>query len=332
MKTKSIFTLLILSILLSFCNQKKEVNTTEIKPDATLEQLTEIIKKEPKNAEAYYRRANYLLEKQKLGEATNDINMAIELDSTKAEYFITVADLHLIINNSGGCKVALDKSLSLDSNNIKALLKMSELYMYVKENVQSISYANRALNKDKTNANAYFLIGMNQKELQDTMRAMLAFQEALNYKQDFYNANIQLGLLHAARNNPLALNYYATAANINPKTPEPHYNKGVFYQMHNQTAKAMNCYSQALKLQATNKGALYNMGLLMMNEEKNYTKAASYFERNMLAQPNFEEGFYQHGVCMEKMNNKQQAAIDFEKALQINKDFAKASEGLKRVK
>ena len=321
-----------LSIFLIQCKNKPTTDASKIKKDATLAQLDSIIKTQPDNADAYYVRANYYLGKMQLGESTTDINKAIELDSTIAKYYVTVADLHLITNNSGRCKSALDKCLEVDSNNIEGLLKMSELYMYVKENAKAIGYANRVLNKEKTNAKAYFLIGMNQKELKDTTRALLAFQEAINNNQDYYNAYIQLGLLYGARNNPKAILYYTNASNIDAKNPEPYYNKGVFYQTQGDLKKAVDAYNQTLQLRADYKGALYNMGLAIIGIEKNYSKAATFFERNMLAQPNFALGFYMHGVCQEKMGNKKQAASDFEKALQLEPENETMLLALKRVK
>jgi tetratricopeptide (TPR) repeat protein len=173
---------------------------------------------------------------------------------------------------------------------------------------------------------------MNQKELKDTTRALLAFQEAINCNQDYYNAYIQLGLLYGAKNNAKAILYYTNASNIDAKNPEPYYNKGVFYQMQGDLKKAVDSYNQALQLKPDYKGALYNMGLAIIDIEKNYSKAASFFERNMLAQPNFALGFYMHGVCQENMGNKKQAASDFEKALQLEPENETMQTALKRVK
>ncbi len=330
---KQIILVLTLSIIFINCNNNsKSLKVNSIKKDATLSQLDSIIKVEPANAEAYYRRANYYLAKLQLGESTNDINKAIELDSNNASYYITVADLHLITNNSGRCKSALDKCLQVDSNNIDALLKMSELYLYVKENIRAISYANKVIDKDKSNSKAYFLIGMNQKELHDTTRALLAFQEAINYNQEYYNAYIQLGLIYAAKNNPKAVAYYTNASNIDAKNPEPYYNKGVFFQTNGDFKKALELYSQALQLKPDYKGALYNLGIVIIELEKNYGKAATFFERNMLAQPNFAMGFYMHGFCQEKLGNKKGAISDYEKTLQLEPENEKAKESLKRLK
>jgi tetratricopeptide (TPR) repeat protein len=327
---KQIFVAIATILCFTACNNTPN-KTIDIKKDATLAQLDSLIKANPNSAEAYYRRAIHHLAKMHLGESTNDINKAIELDSNNANYYVTVADLHLLTNNSGRCKAALDKCLSVDSNNIQALLKMSELYLYVKENAKAISYANRVIDKEKTNAKAYFLIGMNQKELQDTTRALLAFQEAINNNQEYYNAYIQLGLIYAEKNNNKAVMYYTNASNIDAKNPEPYFNKGVYYQKQGNLKKAIESYNQALQLMPTYKGALYNLGLAIIDAEKNYTKAASYFERNMLAQPNFALGFYMHGVCQLELGNTKLAISDFEKTLQLEPENKKAKSALQKL-
>lgn len=313
------------------CKQKQDKAVLIVSKDATLRQLDSVIKLNPKNSDAYYKRANFYLSKMNLGEATEDINKAIELDSTKSNYYVTVADLHLITNNSGKCKAALDKCLSVDSNNIEALLKMSELYLYVKENIKSISYANKVLDREKSNSKAYFLIGMNQKEIHDTTKALLAFQEAINYNQENYNAFIQLGLIYAAKNNPMALNYYTNASNIDSKNPEPYYNKGVYYQEHGNLPKSIECYNQTLQINPTNKGALYNIGIAYIDSEMDYANAATYFKRIQVAYPNFAEAHYMHGVCQEKIGNKKEALEDYKKALAINESFEKPKKAIERL-
>lgn len=310
------------------CKNEKKNEAVSVSKNSTLSQLDSIIKADPKNADAYYRRANYHLSEMHLGDATSDINKAIEIDSTKAAYYVTIADLHLLTNNSGKCKAALDKCLSVDSNNIDALLKMSELYLYVNENEKSISYSNKVLDQDKTNAKSYFLIGMNQKALKDTVRAFLAFQEAINYNQDDYNSYVQLGLLYAAKKNPKALNYYDNASNIKPKNPEPYYNKGVFFQLKKDDKRAAAAYSQALQLNPNYKNALFNFGLLLIESEKDYSRALTMFEKYVQIEPDFARAHYLFGLCLQNTGSAARAKEEFKRAATLepdNVEFAQAA-------
>ena len=99
---KQILFLILTILTLASCNNNAK-KTTEIKKDATLSQLDSILNADPTNSEAYYVRSNYFMNKMQLSEATTDINKAIELDSTIAKYYVTVADLHLIFRQRRIC-------------------------------------------------------------------------------------------------------------------------------------------------------------------------------------------------------------------------------------
>jgi tetratricopeptide (TPR) repeat protein len=316
------------TLVFDSCKNESKQKPVSVSKNATLNELDSIIKADPKNADAYYRRANYHLSLMHLGEATTDINKAIELDSTQAVYYVTVADLHLITNNSGKCKAALDKSLSVDSNQIDALLKMSELYLYVNDNVKSIKYSNKVLDQEKTNSKAYFLIGMNQKALKDTVKAVLAFQEAINNNQDDYNSYLQLGLIYAAKKNPKALNYYDNAANIQPKNPEPYYNKGVFFHIQKDFKRAGMAYTQALQLNNNYKNALFNFSLLLIDSEKNYAQAKALLEKYVQIEPDFARAHFLFALCLQNTGSADRAKEEYKRAATLepdNVEFANAA-------
>ena len=75
-------------------------------------------------------RAKLYLEKKDIANAMSDMQKVLSIDTTTAEYFVTVADVHFAAGKTGRSKAALEKCLSLDPKNKDANMKLAELYPY----------------------------------------------------------------------------------------------------------------------------------------------------------------------------------------------------------
>jgi tetratricopeptide (TPR) repeat protein len=322
-------------LFVSFSCQTKSKKTEPKESISTNPQqaiLDAKIKNNPTNADAWYERAVFFLDKKNVGKAAEDINQALDLDTTKAAYFLVAADIHLLTNNSGKCKIALEKCLQIEPTNLDALSKMSELYLFVGQNKTSLDYAGKVLEIDKNQKKVLFLIGMNQKEIGDTGKAIYAFQRAIEIDQNYFDAYIQLGILYGQKKNPLCLEYYRTASTINPKSAEPYYNSGVYFQQKGKTKEAINNYTKATELNPKFKNTWYNLGVIYLTTINDYKVALSYFNKVIELDPNFEQAYYMKGLTYERMNNLSSAESFYTQAMQIKPDYEDAFEALKRLK
>jgi tetratricopeptide (TPR) repeat protein len=284
----------------------------------------------PKNPDLYQKRAKYYLANKSFDQGLADMNRALNLDSTKAEYFLTLSDLHFSMNNSGEAKKALEKCVAVDPKNVDGLLKLAELYLYVRKNDKSIEYINQALQIDKYNSKAYFMKGMNYKDLKDTAKAISSMQTAVEQDQQYYNAYMQLGILCAAQKNKLAVDYYKNAIKIQPKSSEAWYALGKYYQDVQDWNSAIGTYSTLLSFD-NNKNALYNLGVVHLVALKKYNKALEYFTGAINIDPKYTEAYYGRGICYQEMNEGKKAMAEFQTCLSLNPEFtpAKTALGLK---
>jgi tetratricopeptide (TPR) repeat protein len=339
MKIKTLFPILSFVALLSLAScggdskkiETKTSDSTETKIPANLVKLNEQIKGDPNNSDLYHQRAKYYLEARQYNSGINDMLHCLDLDSTKAAYFLTLSDLYFVTNKTSNSKTALEKCIKLDDKNIDAILKLAELYFYVKKNDKSLEYINMALKVDKHNAKAYFMKGMNYKEMKDTTKAISSMQTAVEQDQTYYSAFMQLGILCAAQKNPLAVQYYKNALKIDPSSTETLYDIGKYFQDVNDWAQAAEAYAMLLKVDAKYKFAYYNLGVINMVGKKDYSAAVSTFSKAIKIDPAYSEAYYGRGVAYQSLKDKKNAMIDFQACLSINpqnEDAANALKGL----
>jgi tetratricopeptide (TPR) repeat protein len=300
---------------------------------AGLAELNKKILADPNNPDLYHQRAKYEFERQKdVQAALADMGRALKIDSTRAPYFITLSDLYFTVNKSGNAKAALEKALEVDPKNTEAMMKLAELYLYVKKYQKSIDYINMALKVDQYNAKGYFMKGMNYKEIGDTAKAISSMETAVEQDPQYYAAYLQLGILYAAKKDPLAESYYNNALRVDPRSTEAMYNKGKFYQDMQNWNAAIATYNDLLKIDPNYKYASFNLGVIHLVNLKVYEEALKYFNNAIAADSEYKEAYYGRGTCYQAMGDVKRAAADYQQALVIDPQYEPARIALKSLK
>jgi len=323
-----------LFLLLVSC-QPKENNTgndskSEVKKDEFV-LLNEQIAANPGNAELYYKRSQAFMQKKNIRQAFDDISKAVSLDTTKADYYLQLADISFKGLQIQRSVDSFKKAIALDPKNKETHLKLSELYLYIKAYPQCLAEANEALMIDKNIAKAYFIKGFAYKETADTPKAVSSFQTVVELQSDYYDAYIQLGNIEAARKNKIALQYYNNALRIQPSSTEALYNRGLLYQNTGEIEKAVEDYKSILKINTNYEDAHYNLGYIDFAYKKDYKSAITHFTDAIRVNNQYAEAFYNRGVAYEFSGDKKNAEKDYRQALSIVPTFKQAKERLKGI-
>lgn len=336
---KIAITAILVSITLFFnsCGNETTVQDTTSTGDSTkvntpeaLAKLNDAIAKDPKNAELLHQRAQYFLEQQQINDGITDMIAALNIDSSKSVYYMTISDLYFLGNKTGKSKLALERAISLDAKNVDAMLKLAELYLYVAKHDKSMEYINMALKVDMYNSKGYFMKGMNYKELKDTAKAISSMQTAVEQDQQYYQAFMQLGLLCAAQKNSLAVQYYKNAIRLNPKSTEAIYGLGKYYQDIEDYANALTCYKSILDYEQ-NPNVHYNIGAIHLGNTRKYDLALTHFSDAIKIDPKYTDAYFARGVTYEKMGNKKSAIADYQACLAISPDYQLAKIALQKL-
>jgi tetratricopeptide (TPR) repeat protein len=310
-------------------NKKSYVLTDSVKNSA--EQLTELIKQHPDDANLYYNRASLYMKKGDSGSALNDMLNAVRIDSSKSEYFLFLGDIYFSKLFIAQAVSSFQKSAELDPKNIAAELKLAELFLYLKQYQQCLDHADNALRIDKTNAKAYFIKGFMYKETKDTARAISSFQTAVEQNPNYFDSYIQLGNLLAQKKNSLALSYYDHALQIKKDDPEALYGKAMYYQGNDSVETAEKIYQKILEANPDYKEALFNLGYIALLYRNDYKNAVEYFNAVARLDTNDVRAYYNRGLTFEQMKQKDLAETDYRTALRKSPDYELAKEGLKRL-
>lgn len=301
------------------------------KVDKSIANVSIQIDKNPNSAELYFSRGTLFYQMHQLTLAASDIHKAIELDSTKSNYYLTFADVNI---DARFVKVALQylqKAKKIDPTNRELLFKLSKTYLYLKEYDEAIKTTNEILAVDQTNSDAFFLQGLIWKEKSDTTKAIALFKIAADNNPDNYNAYMQLGLLNTFRNKQLAEKYLLNAIRIDSTKYEGNYALAMYYQLHGDYKKTIACYKKMIINSPQEIQPIYNLGVVYYDLDS-LEKAFNNFNLAITVSPKSADAFYMRGLCWEKRKNKVQAIKDYETALRLRSDFREALEALSKLK
>jgi tetratricopeptide (TPR) repeat protein len=332
-----LFFILFLQLLSSCENKTKTASSSSADSilqtgNDALKQLNEQLASDPENADLLHQRAMYYLNTREYQKSFRDMMHVLNIDSSKAPYYLTLSDIYFYTNKTGASKRALEKAVELDERNTDALLKLAELYLYVKKHDLSIEYINKALKINPYQAKAYFMKGMNYKDMGDTAKAMSSMQTAVEQDQTYYHAYMQMGILMAAQHNPIAIQYYKNATRIQPNSTEAWYAIGMFYQNVGDWQNAITAYNALIAADIKDtysKQACYNLGAIHLVHLKKYQEAVDYFTKAIQAAPDYSEAYYSRGLAYHAIGDTKQAVNDFQQCLRIDPDYQPAKEELK---
>jgi len=294
--------------------------------------LSQRIASNPKDDNAYWMRGVMENAQKKYVPALADYKQAIKLDSTKAVYYYSLADLDFTVGHTRDSKDAFEKCISLDPKNTDAMLRLGELYFYVKKYPEALELINKALKVNKYIGKAYFLKGMIFLENHDTTKAISSMQTAVEQDTKYYDAYIQLGLLFTRKGNPLALDYFNDAINLRPNQVEAYYDKGMFYQVTQDYDNAIKAYQEILQIDSTYKYALYNLGFVYYVHNPDYKQSIVYFDKAVHSDTNYAMAYFGRGNCYEQLGQLERAMLDYSHTVYLNPSFTPASEAYRAVK
>jgi tetratricopeptide (TPR) repeat protein len=331
MKKLNYLFLLLLPLLFSCGETTPTVAGDSVVVKDSLALLNDSIRKEPNNLDLYHARALYYLNRKDMTAAQLDINRVLAIDSSNVKYLLTGADIHFFMNKIQRADQLLKRAVEVEPQNIECLLKLAQLHFYLKRYDEEVAVLNQVLALDRRNAQAYFMRGMIAREQGDTTKAITEMQLAVQMDPDYYNAYILLGDMAAAKKDPLAVDFYANALNVQPTSIEALYHLGMYYQSTEQSRLAVNTYLSILQLDPMHFDAHYNLGYVYTFQLDSMDAGLKYYDLAIRDNPNDARGYFGRGRCYEERGDYTKASADYSKALELNPQFAEPAKALDRI-
>ena len=310
-------------------SEKKSVNADSLNQDVNL--LTNAIIKNPGKTGPYLDRAQYYIKKEMFNEALQDVNKALTLDEKDAWVYTTLSDVYLYSGKTQKALDALKKAGTLAPENADIDVKTAKLYLTMSDYKQTFNYLRDALKKDRDNAEAFFISGLANEEMGDTVKAIDSYQQTVARNQKHYDALKQLGILFSIKKDKLAIDYLRNAAQLRPAQPDPLYVLGMFYQDNSEPDRALSVYNEILQIDSSYKLAYYNKGYVYLVYKQEYLKAVEEFTQSINLDQDYAEALYNRGYAYELLGDRNKARSDYQKVLRLKLNDDKAIVGLNRL-
>jgi superkiller protein 3 len=290
--------------------------------DTAISSYEKALEIDPFNAEAHYKIASLLWEKDQIDIETaigyckkaidlapQDVDARMHLGyfykaRGKLEEAIEVFQDAIKLNfiQSGKARIALGLSLiqnaKVKSNKIhlvaKGLFQFSAGLILLLSDNKSLKLIKRSLREEFKNLK-FKLYGKFYEIFENTERASFVYEKAIkesSSKELFYE---EMGNLHKKNQNYLiAADYYRKAINIEPS------NRNLYYKLIGvlddeiDTKEIINCYKILIDLDPENEQLTYNLGHVYL-EDRNYFGAISCFRRAIQNDP--ENPYYHNSLA-----------------------------------
>ena len=327
--------LLALLVFTPSCEKKtapRYISEADTSYSVDVRNVSKKINADPLNPELYYKRSNAFFFEDNFKQATLDIEYALHLDSVSALYNFCRGK-YLMAGDTANAKEA-EKSfvwaIKKDPKFLDAHLDLAKLYLAKQLYDQSQAEYVLANKLDPSNPMPYFFLGIIAKEMGDTSKAMMLFEQTLVYDSRHYNAIMQLGNFYAEGHNRKALLFFDRAMEINEYSDEAMYAKGLFLQKDKQYKDAAALYATVAKINPSHILCRYNLGFIE-GLFGNYQKAITHLDETINLAPEYADAYTLRGLMKEKLKNSTGAYNDYKNALQLDENQIKAKEGLKRI-
>jgi tetratricopeptide (TPR) repeat protein len=323
-----------ISLFIVACRPNEQTgNTSKVnveKITATIQELSQAIEKNPDDAELYYQRGTRYFDEKLLDRALADMDDAIKYAPEYPLYHFQKARILYAMNRTLDAEKAYQKAISLKPDFEDAKMKLAELYYVVKEHPKSIALLNDIIATNKKNTQAYFVRGMNQKEMGDSVRAIASFQKVLELNAKDYDALMQLGILLTARGHSAAKEYLTSAIKLQPRSKEAYFARAYYFQQKGKLQEALLDYKRVIELDEKNADAYYNVGMINFDAGK-YKEALHAFTICIQMNQDMADAYYMRGLTHEKLGNKQDAVLNYQVIVKSGVDYPDAQRALIRL-
>jgi len=210
------YLIFLVPFLLFSCGKKEDVVTS------TNQNLDSLLKVYPDSVELLVLHGNKMIKNYRLELALSDGAKAFRLDSTNNEARLLYADA--LNNRPNRSPEDVARAQNFYAFLLKKMPKEPKIYVSLASTYsqqmdfdKSFLYINQALKINPRYRDAYVMKGSNYLVLNKIDLAKSSYETAVQQDPKFFEAYLMLGSLYQAENDKICLEYYKTAAELQPK-------------------------------------------------------------------------------------------------------------------
>lgn len=284
-------------------------------------------------------RGNKLFDAYEYELALNDAAKAFRLDSTNMKGRLLYAE---VLNNRENRTVEEVQTaqrhykvvVKKEAKNLRALVGLAATYAFQQDYDKTFQYVNEALRINPRYRDAYVLKGSAYRQLGNMKLAISSYETAIQQDPEFFEAYFLLGQIYQTDNNPLCIEYFATALDLRPDILEVKYQLAYSKQIHGQLDGAKKLYREmaADTVDFYVARGLFHQGYIKQFEEEEMDSAMYFYKSAIISEPRYVEAWHNLGLCHLANGDKSNALKSFASALKYNPDFELSRQEANRLR
>lgn len=331
---KLIYSTLFLSALaVSSCKNEK-TNVTA----PTLSSIDSLLNLYPDSIPLLIFKADQLFSDVKYYEAIEYAAKAFRLDTTNLESRHLYAKC---LNNKADRNVTevataqrhFQYILKRDPKNVEVMVELATTYGFMQDYETAINMLDDALRIDVRNRDAYVYKGTIFRTKGKMDLAKSSYETAIQMDPKYYPAYVFLAAIYQSENNPVALEYYKTAYELNP-VAELLYAHAYALEQFGKLDEAKELYRQLSKEKDIRYSSVGNFHLGFVKQQKeNQIDSALYFYNIAIdIDKDYVEAYHNRAMCYELKGDYNNARFEYLKALEIDPEFKLSETAFERIR
>ncbi|MEJ6582831.1 MAG: tetratricopeptide repeat protein [Crocinitomicaceae bacterium] len=316
-------------------SEDNEVNKT------TSKNLDSLLLKSPNDINLLVKRGNKLFKAYEYDLALNDAAKAFRIDSTNFDARLLYAE---VLNNRETRTVAEIQIaqnhykwvINKDSKNLRALVGLAATYNFQQDFENTFKYINTALRIDPKYRDAYVLKGTTYRQIGNMPLAKSSYETAIQQDPKFFEAYFLLGAIYQAEENPVCIEYFATALQLKPEILEVKYQLAYSKERFGNLESAKELYREMAHdtVDFYVSRGLFHQGYIKQFVDKNKDiDSAMYFYKSALeTEPRYVEAWHNIGLCHSQKGNKERALKSFSNALKYDPEFELSRQAAEQIR
>ncbi|PHJ57402.1 serine/threonine protein kinase [Nostoc linckia z18] len=271
----------------------------------------------PQDANAYYDRGFALYELRKYKEAIADYTQAIKFNSQDAYAYYGRGLARVQIKDNKGALGDFTKAIAIKPEYREAYLQRGILRRRLKLRQAAMQDFDKIIKIDPSDARAFYQRGLTQVINKQKYAALKDYSDAININPKYIEAYLNRGDIYSDLGNKIeASEDYNTIIKLDPKFVPAYIHRGIHRFSFGDYKGAIQDYTEALKLDPNDAAAYNNRGNAYL-ELGNRKAANQDYSQAIAIDANNALAYYNRGVIRAKQKNKQGAIADFRKAAKL---------------
>jgi tetratricopeptide (TPR) repeat protein len=328
---KIFFTLIVISCLAISCKEKANDSPYgALLSQPPYKDLTDSIKKEPGNDELLFKRAVLLNTNSQTEPSLADFYKAWSIKKDE-RYALGIGNI-LLDKRPDSAVIFLKEAINTLPESILLPLTLARSYEAQNKTDEALDLCNSILEKYPQRADVLKMKANLLDKKGNTTEAISLLEKAYNLTPFDIELNYELAFKYGETKNKRVLTLCDSLIKKDSLGvhAEPYYFKGIYFSNSGNQAEALNQFNLAIQHDYYYLNAYIEKGRIYFDQKK-YTDALKVFQLANTISATFPDAYFWMGRCQESLGQKDEAKLNYQRALGLDESFTEAKEAMERL-